>query len=165
VDTDGSRDEIWSLGLRNPWRYSFDRETGDLLIGDVGQGEIEEASLAPAGTGGLNFGWNVKEGPNCFAISPCDDPSFVEPFFSYDHAVGGCSIVGGYVYRGDSHSDLQGLYITGDYCTGQMWAVDPATGVATDPVETGLNISSFAEDASGELYVIDLNGAIYLMVP
>ncbi len=165
VGTEGARGEIWALGLRNPWRYSFDRETGDLLIGDVGQGDIEEANLAPAGEGGLNFGWNPKEGPNCYAVDDCDDPAFTDPFFWYDHNVGGCSIVGGYVYRGAAIPDLVGGYVTGDYCTGQIWAVDPVTGEASAPVESGLNISSFAEDADGELYVIDLNGAIYQLVP
>jgi glucose/arabinose dehydrogenase len=161
IDTDGARGEIWALGFRNPWRFSFDRESGDLLIGDVGQGDIEEANLIPADQGGLNFAWNSKEGPNCYAVSPCEDEAFVEPFFWYDHGVGGCSIVGGYVYRGEAIADLVGTYITGDYCTGQVWAVDPATGDFAEPIESGLNISSFAEDAGGEVYLIDLNGGIY----
>lgn len=164
IETDGARAEIWAYGFRNPWRFSFDRETGDLLVGDVGQGEIEEASLIPAGEGGLNFAWNSKEGPNCYAISPCEDNSFIEPFFWYDHGVGGCSIVGGYVYRGAAMPELNGAYITGDYCTGEVWAVNPETGEHTEPILSGLNISSFAEDAAGEIYIVDLNGGIYRII-
>ena len=165
VGTSGAREEIWALGLRNPWRYSFDSESGDLFIGDVGQGDIEEANRADAGVGGQNYGWDSKEGPNCYAVEDCNDPAFTDPFFWYDHTVGGCSIVGGYAYRGEALPDLVGGYVTGDYCTGQVWAVNPTTGEASAPVESGLNISSFAEDARGELYIVDLNGAIYQIVP
>lgn len=167
VDREGAAPEIWSYGLRNPWRFSFDRETGDLLIGDVGQGEIEEADLQPAGEGGLNFGWNIKEGPECYESGSCDEPGLVDPFFSYTHEVGGCSITGGYVYRGEAMPDLSGVYLTADYCTGLLWGVGrDADGAwqGSEPIETGYQISSFAEDAAGELYVIDIGGAIYRIV-
>lgn len=164
VDQAGAAPEIWSYGLRNPWRFSFDRETGDLFIGDVGQGEIEEADLQPAGEGGLNFGWNIKEGPECYGAGSCDEPGLVDPFFSYTHEVGGCSITGGYVYRGEAMPDLTGVYLTADYCTGLLWGVGQdadGTWQGSEPIETGYQISSFAEDAAGELYVIDIGGAIY----
>jgi glucose/arabinose dehydrogenase len=156
-----ARSEIWAYGLRNPWRFSFDRETGDLYIGDVGQGEYEEADFAGQ-QGGLNFGWNITEGTSCYAQADCDQSGITLPFFTYKHSDGsGCSITGGYVYRGEAIKADQGAYIAGDYCSGYVWAINPATGDVSDKVETGLSISSFAEDADGELYVIDLNGAIY----
>ena len=167
VDEAGAAPEIWSYGLRNPWRFSFDRETGDLFIGDVGQGEIEEADLQPAGEGGLNFGWNLKEGTACYASEPCDEPELVDPFFEYDHAEGGCSITGGYVYRGEAVPALAGVYLTGDYCSGQLWGVGKdADGAwrASEPIDTGYQISSFAEDAAGEVYLLDHSGAIYRIV-
>jgi glucose/arabinose dehydrogenase len=166
IDRDDARSEIWAYGLRNPWRFSFDRETGDLYIGDVGQSEIEEADFQPAGDGGLNFGWNAMEGSQCYSAADCDQSAYSLPFFEYTHSSGaGCSISGGYVYRGDAIEGLKGAYLAGDYCTGYLWAVNPETGAATDALETGLSISSFAEDAAGELYIVDLNGGIYKLVP
>ena len=167
VDQAGAAPEIWAYGLRNPWRFSFDRETGDLLIGDVGQGEVEEVDFQPAGAGGLNFGWNLKEGPECYASDTCDDSDLVDPFFWYTHDEGGCSVTGGYVYRGEAVPELSGVYLTGDYCSGQLWGVGrDAEGAwqASEPIETGYRISSFAEDASGEVYLIDHSGAIYRIV-
>jgi glucose/arabinose dehydrogenase len=165
LNRDDARSEIWAYGLRNPWRFSFDRETGDLYIGDVGQGTYEEADLAPAGQGGLNFGWVIFEGPECYQAEDCDQSGLTPPFFWYSQDVGGCSITGGYVYRGTAIPDLVGTYLVGDYCSGLVWAVNPETGEASAPVESGVSISSFAEDAEGELYLVDLNGAIYKIVP
>jgi glucose/arabinose dehydrogenase len=168
VGQEGVRGEIWAYGLRNPWRYSFDRKTGDMLIADVGQNAIEEASLAPAGEGGLNFGWNLFEGPQCYALADCDPSDTVLPFFWYAQEDGGCSITGGYVYRGEAIPELAGVYLVGDYCSGLVWAVaiaEDGSATPSAPVETGLAISSFAEDASGELYLVDRNGAIYKIVP
>jgi glucose/arabinose dehydrogenase len=160
-----ARSEIWAYGLRNPWRFSFDRQTGDLYIADVGQGEVEEANFQPAGEGGLNYGWNLMEGTNCYLEADCDQSGLTLPFFEYTHSSGaGCSISGGYVYRGEAIPALSGAYLAGDYCTGYIWAVNPQTGVATDAMESGLSISSFGEDASGELYVVDLNGGIYKII-
>ena len=168
VGQEGARGEIWAYGLRNPWRFSFDRETGDLLIADVGQSAIEEVSLAPAGEGGLNFGWNILEGPECYAVADCDLSGTVLPFFWYGTGESGCAITGGYVYRGDAIPELAGAYLVGDYCSGLLWAVaiaDDGSATPSEPVETGLAISSFAEDAAGELYIVDRNGAIYKIVP
>ena len=164
VGDDSARPETWVYGLRNPWRFSFDRETGDLLIGDVGQGEYEEASIAPAGEGGLNFGWDLMEGPACYEVDPCQDDSLVMPIFSYPTREGGCAITGGYVYRGDAIPALRGVYLAADYCSGLLWGVgQDANGEwgASAPIETGSSISSFAEDAAGELYLVDYSGSIY----
>jgi glucose/arabinose dehydrogenase len=168
VGQEGARPEIWAYGLRNPWRFSFDRETGDLLIADVGQNAIEEASIAPAGEGGLNFGWDILEGPECYAVADCDPSGTVLPFFWYYQEDGGCSITGGYVYRGQVIPELTGAYLVGDYCSGLVWGVaiaEDGSGVPSEPVETEPGISSFAEDTSGELYLVNRRGAIYAIVP
>lgn len=164
ADSDEARSEIWAYGLRNPWRFSFDKETGDLYIGDVGQGNWEEADFQPAGEGGYNFGWNTMEANDCYAVANCDPSAFTLPFFYYSHDSGGCSITGGYVYRGEAVENLSSGYLVGDYCTGYIWAVNPETGATSDAMTSGLAISSFGEDASGELYVVDLNGGIYKVV-
>jgi glucose/arabinose dehydrogenase len=166
VDDDSFAPETWVWGFRNPWRFSFDRETGDLWIGDVGQNDIEEIDLVPAGTSGQNFGWPLLEGNECFADPNCDPSAFTAPVDQYTHDYG-CSVTGGYVYRGASIPDLVGTYLFADYCTGYLWGLIPngeSTYTATDYIETGMNISSFAEDASGELYVIDLSGGIARIV-
>jgi glucose/arabinose dehydrogenase len=164
VGAEGAMPEIWVYGLRNPWRFSFDRASGDLFIGDVGQNVYEEVGLLPEGDDGRNFGWSVMDGPECYAGSDCDPSAFEAPIFSYTHEEGGCSITGGYVYRGDAIPELQGVYLTADYCSGLVWGVgrdaDGAWG-ASAPIETGISISSFGEDADGELYVVDLSGGIY----
>ena len=121
--------------------------------------------MAPASEGGLNFGWSILEGPSCFREENCDQTGLTAPFFWYNQSDGGCSITGGYVYRGAEIPDLTGAYIVGDYCSGLVWAVNPETGEMSAPIESGLSISSFGEDAAGELYIVDLNGAIYKIVP
>ncbi len=119
------RDEIWAIGLRNPWRYSFDRETEDLWIADVGQNQFEEVNLTPAGSaGGLNYGWPIQEATHCLQRG-CDDTGLVQPILEYDHAGGHCSITGGYVYRGEQYPALHGAYFFGDYCSGSIWAAAP----------------------------------------
>jgi glucose/arabinose dehydrogenase len=158
------RPEVWALGLRNPWRFSFDRETGDLYVADVGQNEIEEVSFQSAGSdGGENYGWNVMEGSACFRDANCETDGFVLPVAEYDHSQG-CSVTGGYVYRGTAVPDLRGVYLFADYCSGLLWGLGRnANGdwAHTAPLETGLNISSFSETADGELLVLDLGGGIY----
>lgn len=164
------RDEVWAVGLRNPWRYSFDRLTGDLWVADVGQGTYEEINRIPAEqkgypSGGLNFGWPIMEGTHCFPASAnCDRAGLVLPIAEYTHAEGGCSVTGGYVYRGTAFPILDGVYFYGDYCSGFVWAL-PATADGTWQaeriLETGLSISSFGEDEAGELYLTDLNGGLY----
>ena len=131
VDREGARSEIWAYGLRNPWRFSFDRETGDLFIADVGQNALEEVNLQPAGSpGGENYGWNVMEGDACFSPqSGCDQEGLVLPILVYSHASGaGRSITGGYVYRGSELPDLAGSYVFGDFVSGNVWRADPADG-------------------------------------
>ncbi len=157
--------QIWASGLRNPWRYSFDRLTGDLYIGDVGQNQWEEINLLPAGSlGGVNFGWNYFEGFHSYEGSPTEGTTLIDPILEYDHSGGSCSVTGGYVYRGESLPEWFGVYIYGDFCSGLVWgAVQQADGswqselLFTSPYL----ISSFGEDEDGELYLVDLNGAIY----
>ncbi len=165
--------EIWAIGLRNPWRYSFDRATGDLWIADVGQNEYEEVNLVMAEQkgypdGGLNFGWSIMEGMHCFAQAGCQRQGLVMPVAEYDHNSGACSITGGYVYRGSQIPALDGVYFYGDYCSGEVWALTPAGGAAPSPVrvfDSELFLSSFGQDEDGELYLADLmRGVIYRLV-
>jgi glucose/arabinose dehydrogenase len=164
------RDEIWSRGLRNPWRFSFDKLTGDLWIGDVGQGRFEEIDRARVTTArtsrgrGVNFGWRQLEGRHCFnPATGCNRTGKMMPVVEYSHA-DGCAVTGGYVYRGKAVPALSGRYVFGDFCSGKIWAV-PAR--ARSPIkrtllmDTNLSISSFGEDGTGELYVVDRGGAIY----
>lgn len=164
------RDEVWAVGLRNPWRYSFDRATGDLWIADVGQNLYEEINVVPAGApGGLNFGWPIMEGLHCFPqTANCEHPGLVVPVAEYAHGAGDCSVTGGYVYRGAQFPAMTGVYLYGDYCSGKIWGLVPAEdGWGWRSVlllESGLNISSFGEDEAGEVYVVDLRGAVYQVV-
>ncbi len=164
ADGEGGSPEVWAWGLRNPWRYSFDRATGDLYLGDVGQGAIEEINWLPAGTtGGTNFGWNITEGTRCLDETDCDAMGLTEPVTEYPHDFG-CSVVGGYVYRGVLEPELQGVYLFGDFCTGLVWGMirnEAGEWIRSDPIETGLQISSFGEDANGEVYIVDLAGDLY----
>lgn len=152
-----ARPEIWAYGLRNPWRFSFDRETGDLWIADVGQNEREEVNFQPADSpGGENYGWNIMEGTLCFSpATGCDQTGLTLPVFEYTHDYG-CSVTGGYVYRGQAFPALQGAYLLADYCSGSAWALRwrgtelEVTRLPDFP--TG--ISSFGEDEAGELYIV-----------
>jgi glucose/arabinose dehydrogenase len=170
VDLNGKDvlDEIWAMGLRNPWRFSFDRESGDLWIADVGQGAWEEVNLTAAGSpGGLNYGWPIMEGTHC-VTSGCDTTGLVQPILEYGHVNGQCSISGGYVYRGTDHAALDGVYFYGDYCSGAIWVATQAAGgiwQSALAVSSGLLVSSFGEDEAGELYVTDLrDGGLYRIV-
>ena len=161
-----ARNEIWAYGLRNPWRFSFDRSTGELWIGDVGQDTYEEVDLQPATSiGGENYGWRKMEGFHCYNPSTnCTDPSFTMPILEYSHAQGACSITGGYRYRGTQIPSLKGAYLYGDYCTGSIWTATQTNGVWTSKTlfTTTIKISSFGEDVSGELYVMDVaKGFVY----
>ncbi len=156
-------DEIWAYGVRNPWRISFDRESSDLFIADVGQGRYEEVNRAAAGhPGGRNYGWNVMEGTQCYAASSCNKSDKVLPTAVYTHA-SGCSITGGYVYRG-AHRDLQALYVFGDFCSGRIWTMPRQGGAITQRRDTSLSISSFGESEGGELYLTDLTGSLYRVI-
>ncbi|MFZ5816595.1 MAG: PQQ-dependent sugar dehydrogenase [Bacillota bacterium] len=157
------RDEIWAYGLRNPWRISFDRVTGDLWIADVGQNEIEEINRQPAASrGGENYGWKAYEGSRRYA-SAVEAPGAVFPVAEYTHREGGCSVTGGYVYRGRRHLELTGVYLYADFCSGKIWGLRNQGGVWSVSLllESGLNIPAIGEDEAGELYVIDRSGALY----
>lgn len=160
VDEARARPEIWLTGLRNPWRMNFDRATGDLWIGDVGQGAWEEIDVARAGTGGLDFGWNTTEGFECYppGTEGCATGGLVPPVAAYGHDVG-CAVTGGSVYRGAAQAALAGWYVLADYCSGRFWALDPTSDGPTTPVpvlESGRSISAIAEDAASELLATDL---------
>jgi glucose/arabinose dehydrogenase len=160
--------EIWVYGLRNPWRYAFDGETGDLYIGDVGQGAWEEINVQPSvSAGGENYGWNVMEGTHCYNAVSCDQAGLVLPVVEYPHTGGACSVTGGHVYRGSLLPDLAGRYFYGDYCAGWIRSFRYSGGTAVDSQDhsgdlgTVSQIVSFGEDAAGELYIVRLTGAIY----
>ncbi|HTM51756.1 MAG TPA: PQQ-dependent sugar dehydrogenase [Bryobacteraceae bacterium] len=153
----GARPEVWAWGLRNPWRFSFDRLTGDLYIGDVGQEMWEEVDFQPASSpGGENYGWNPMEGNHCFLEPDCSTEGLTLPVAEHSHAEG-CTVVGGYVYRGTRFPALQGFYIYGDYCNGRAWMLRKEGDVwrKSPPFETGIGISTFGEDEEGNLYVAD----------
>ncbi|MEP7378818.1 MAG: PQQ-dependent sugar dehydrogenase [Chloroflexota bacterium] len=160
------RPEIWDIGLRNPWRFSFDRATGDLWIGDVGQGSYEEVDAEPAGQGGRNYGWNVTEGLHCYALSDCDQSRITMPVAEYSHDEG-CAITGGYVYRGSAYPGLVGQYVFSDYCSGSLWAIDAASAIESGPVtpieygSASINPTAFGEDEAGELYLVNGAGQIF----
>lgn len=153
-NTAGARPEIWAFGLRNPWRFNFDSATGDLWIGDVGQNLYEEVDYQPASShGGENYGWNIMEGLHCFQPG-CSSQGLTLPVAEYSHA-DGCSIIGGFVYRGVSSPGLRGTYLYGDYCSGRIWGLD-RQGTASASrllLASGFSITSFGEDEAGELYV------------
>lgn len=154
----GGRPEIWAMGLRNPWRYTFDGLTGELYIADVGQNTYEEVNFLPADSpAGANFGWNFREGAHPFQGSPPEGASFVEPVFEYDHG-NGCSVTGGQVYRGQALPEFYGIYLLGDYCSGIVWGMMRDSGgewVSQQLFQLPANISSFGRDAGGEVYLLD----------
>jgi glucose/arabinose dehydrogenase len=167
------RGEIWSLGLRNPWRFSFDRQTGDLYIADVGQGNFEEVDVATAAAGagrGVNYGWNVMEASHCYpAGSACNTAGLTTPQLEYDHASGACSITGGYVYRGSAVPALQGTYFYADFCAGFVRSFRLINGMANElqdwsALRPGGSITCFGEDASGELYLMTADGQLNRIV-
>ncbi len=158
VGTAGYLPEIWALGLRNPWRFSFDRLTGDLYIGDVGQGAVEEVDVEAAGSpGGRNYGWNVMEGAGCFNGAACSTAGLTLPVATYDHSQG-CSVTGGVVYRGTALPALQGIYFYGDFCGGRIRGLRRngaawETAVLPVPGDPPMNIATFGEDEAGDVYV------------
>jgi glucose/arabinose dehydrogenase len=171
VGNAAARDEIWANGLRNPWRFSFDRELGDLYIADVGQNAWEEVDVQPAmSAGGENYGWNVMEGAHCFDGGGCDQTGLVLPVVEYSHA-DGCSVTGGYVYRGSRLPQLVGHYLYSDFCSGWVRSFRFEDGQAVEERDwsselvPGNSISSFGEDALGELYIMTLGGNLYRIVP
>ncbi|HYN88771.1 MAG TPA: PQQ-dependent sugar dehydrogenase, partial [Ardenticatenaceae bacterium] len=159
--------EIWLLGLRNPWRWSFDRQTGDLWIGDVGAGSYEEITRVPAGQGGLNLGWAIVEGRHCLRDPNCETEGLTMPLVEYGRDAG-CVVVGGYVYRGSDFPRLQGSYLFADYCSGRIWALSHDAAEPAVPSEllvADARVSAFGEDEQGELYLTDLaGGRLYRLV-
>ncbi len=161
---DSEHPEIWALGLRNPWRFSFDRETGDLYIADVGQNEAEELNVQSVfSPGGENYGWPIMEGKSCYNRPTCNQQGLTLPVFEYGREFG-TSLTGGFVYRGNAYPDLDGLYIAGDFGSGKIFALrqtGPRSWDMVAELSTDLNISSFGEDEAGEIYVADFSGGVY----
>jgi len=172
MGTDGILPEIWSMGLRNPWRFSFDSCTGDLYIGDVGENTFEEINVEPADTPGRNYGWKTVEGSACFEATTCDTSSFTAPTLAYGRDFG-CAVTGGYVYRGQRIPGLRGTYLYADFCSGNVGSFRFEGGVAAaasditaeiNPTSIPL-ITSFGVDNAGELYVVSQLGSIYRIDP
>ncbi len=159
----GGRAEIYAWGLRNPWRWSFDRQTGDLWLADVGQNKWEEINRIQLGG---NYGWNIREGAHCYNASPCDSSDLIDPVAEYANG-SDCSVTGGYVYRGTAIEGLDGVYLYGDYCSGKIWGLFPDNRGGFDNrllLNTSLRISSFGEGNDGELYVVHHKAGIYRIV-
>ncbi|WP_420636112.1 PQQ-dependent sugar dehydrogenase [Candidatus Palauibacter sp.] len=164
VGEEGARGEIWAIGVRNPWRSTFDPEGNVLYVADVGQNEIEEINAVPAGAAGVNYGWNTMEGSTCFQSSGCDMSGLTLPVVEYGHGGGACSVTGGYVYRGSQLPEIGGLYFYSDFCTGFLRSFRLDDGQATDERSWDVGslgaVSSFGVDGSGELYVVDIAGSV-----
>ena len=178
------KSEIWAHGLRNVWRFSFDNNNGDIYMGDVGQYLWEEINYLEFGENGGNFGWNIMEGNHCYPEPGCDKEGFINPIFEYpsdanypfslmgikQENVSGCSVTGGYIYRGDQIKSLYGLYIFSDFCTGKIWALDPLKNIVQEITEPLLGsekhmISSFSQDINNEIYIVEFSGKIYKIEP
>ena len=178
------KSEIWAHGLRNVWRFSFDNNNGDIYMGDVGQYLWEEINYLEFGENGGNFGWNIMEGNHCYSEPGCDKEGFINPIFEYpsdanypfslmgikEKNVSGCSVTGGYIYRGDQIKSLYGLYIFSDFCTGKIWALDPLKNIVQEITEPLLRskkhmISSFSQDINNEIYIVEFSGKIYKIEP
>jgi len=167
----GARPEIWAYGLRNPWRFSFDRVTGDLYVADVGQGELEEVNARPASSpGGENYGWRIMEGTACYEPPNCSPAGLILPVLDYSHAEG-CSVTGGYVYRGSALPILYGRYLYSDYCAGWVRSFTYYNASAVDRVDwsvelsPGTAVTSFGQDNAGELYIMAEGSSLYRIVP
>jgi glucose/arabinose dehydrogenase len=164
----GGRGEIWALGLRNPWRFAFDRVSGLLYIADVGQDRYEEVNVVPMQKAGVNYGWNVMEGPACYRSSGCNQTGLQQPALSYAHENSTCSVIGGSVYRGQKIPEIAGQYFYSDYCNSWLRSFGYADGKVTDrhewPVGRLGSVVSFGEDSQGELYICTSSGRVYRIV-
>jgi hypothetical protein len=162
------RPEIWAYGLRNPWRFSFDREAGMLYIADVGQNEWEEINAVPAAQKGLNYGWRTMESRHCYGAATCERNGLQVPVHEYNHS-DGCSVTGGHVYRGARIPSLAGRYLYADYCEGWVRSFQLSNGAASNHETHDLgnlgSITSFGEDANRELYILSSNGRVYRLIP
>jgi glucose/arabinose dehydrogenase len=170
VGVGGVRPEIWASGLRNPWRFSFDFDGGMLYVADVGQNRREEINVQPVGAAGLNYGWNTREGSLCYEPSSgCPTANLADPLVEYENPGEGCSVTGGYVYRGDTMPQLRGHYFYGDHCRGWVRSFRLTNGSAQDRHEWELGslgrITSFGLDSEGELYILVHEGTIYRLQP
>jgi glucose/arabinose dehydrogenase len=170
--TNGARPEVWNSGLRNPWRFSFDRATGDLYIADVGESTYEEIDVATAASGGgkgLNYGWDLMEGNACYGADSCDRSGLTLPVLQYGRS-DGCSVTGGYVYRGAAIPALKGTYFYSDFCSGWVRSFRYQSGQVTDQhewpdLDPGSGVPSFGEDSSGEMYLLGTSGKVFRIVP
>ncbi|HUQ20421.1 MAG TPA: PQQ-dependent sugar dehydrogenase [Gemmatimonadaceae bacterium] len=157
--------EAWAIGMRNPWRFSFDRVSGMIYIGDVGQDRSEEIHVAPSNKPGLNYGWNIMEGSRCYRTPGCNRDGLEMPVLTYDHGGGVCSVIGGYVYRGHRIPKIVGHYFYSDYCAGWIRSFRHDHGQAVDRKQWNVehlgSVTSFGEDSSGELYIVSDNGTIW----
>jgi glucose/arabinose dehydrogenase len=164
----GGRPEIWSTGMRNPWRFAFDRPTGLLYIADVGQNQYEEVNVESASRAGLNYGWNIMEGDHCFRSDDCSRDGLVIPKVTFDHSGGACSVTGGFVYRGRAIPSLAGHYFYSDYCAGWLRSFRFSDGAAVDKKTWTVpdlgHVVSFGEDSSGELYILSESGRVMKIV-
>lgn len=169
VGQSGARGEIWAYGLRNPWRFAFDKPGGLLYVADVGQDRFEEVDVVESNAKGVDYGWNIMEGSTCFVTTSCNQTGLEMPALVYDHSNGECSITGGYVYRGSIITDLIGHYLYSDYCAGFLKSFRYQNGRATEQRTYTIgnigSITSFGQDASGELYLTSSNGKVYRIVP
>jgi glucose/arabinose dehydrogenase len=160
-----ARGEIWAQGVRNPWRFAFDRGSGLLYVADVGQDRFEEVDVVTATRAGVNYGWNTMEGSTCFLAATCDQQGLELPVLVYGHSNGACSITGGYVYRGTAVPEITGRYFYSDYCAGFLRSFHYENGVAGEQRSWDVgsigSITSFGEDATGELYLTSSNGRVY----
>jgi glucose/arabinose dehydrogenase len=164
----GARPEIWATGMRNPWRFAFDRATNLLYIADVGQNEIEEIDVEPASVAGLNYGWNIMEGDRCYSGSSCDRSGLTMPKVTFNHSGGACSVTGGFVYRGRRMPSIVGNYFYSDYCAGWLKSFRMQNGTVTDrrdwiPSSNLGHVVSFGEDSAGELYILSESGSVFRM--
>jgi glucose/arabinose dehydrogenase len=167
VGRQGARGEIWAYGLRNPWRFSFDKANGDLWLADVGQNSREEVDII---TKGGNYGWSIMEGTECLSGGSCNRDGLLPPVIDYSSTGEDCSITGGFVYRGTRLSGLQGAYVYGDYCSGKIWGLRAQGTVRSENqqiADADFNVSSFAQGSDGEIYVLQhsATGGIYQLVP
>ena len=168
VGEGGARGEIWAYGLRNPWRVWFDRTDQVLYVADVGQNQVEEVNAVLQTTAGVNYGWNVMEGRQCFSGGSCSQTGLTLPVVTYPHSGGNCSVTGGIVYRGEAIPEIHGHYFYSDYCAAWVRSFRLANGAATDAREWTVGplegVLSFGEDASGEMYLLSATGRVYRFV-
>jgi glucose/arabinose dehydrogenase len=168
IGTSGARAEIWAIGLRNPWRFAFDPQGGNLYVADVGQGDREEVNVVSVTRAGVNYGWNIMEGSVCYNASSCNQQGLEIPALEYRHLGNACSVTGGFVYRGSAIPELAGHYFYSDYCAGFVKSFKYENGAATDERTWELgnigNVTSFGQDAAGELYLTAGGGTVYRIV-